>query len=101
MNICFSEIVPILATESFNFEDNLGIYPNPNNGEFTVNLKQTKSNKVTVNVHDLRGRKIYDNAFKTQGSLNENINLGSVQSGVYLVSVNDGENQITKKILVN
>ena len=101
LNICFSEIVPILATESFNFEDNLGIYPNPNNGEFTVNLKQTKSNKVTVNVHDLRGRKIYDNAFKTQGSLNENINLGSVQSGVYLVSVNDGENQITKKILVN
>ena len=101
ITICEQETLPILATESFNLEDSLGIYPNPNNGEFTVNVKSTQSKEIAITVNDMRGRKVYNKAFKANGSLNQKINLGQVQSGIYLVNVNDGANQITKKILVN
>ncbi|WP_197077348.1 zinc-dependent metalloprotease family protein [Lacinutrix sp. Hel_I_90] len=89
-----------LGVEAFNIENSLSIYPNPNNGEFTVKFNGA-TNKVQVQVFDIRGRSVLNNAFEnTSGVFNETINLGNVQSGMYLLNVNDGSRTITKKIIV-
>ena len=89
-----------LASESFNSIDDLAIYPNPNNGNFTVQFNSTSNNEVKIGVHDVRGRQIFDKTYQNNGLFNQSLNLNNVQSGVYFVTVQDGSKKTTKKIVV-
>ena len=40
-------------------------------------------------------------AYNANGDFNQTINLGNVQSGLYLLNINNGGQTITKKILVD
>ncbi|WP_445721413.1 reprolysin-like metallopeptidase [Flavobacterium sp.] len=87
-----------LSSDSFEFED-FKLYPNPNKGSFNIELF-TSSNRISVNVHDISGRLVYDESFSNLGTFSQNIELGKVQSGVYLVSISDGDNKTTKRVVV-
>lgn len=76
------------------------IYPNPNQGEFNVVMNSNGLNDVKISVHDVRGRRIFDNSYQGSPAFNETINLGNVQAGVYLVTVEDGLKRATKRIIV-
>ena len=88
-----------LSSESFGLE-NFTLYPNPNNGNFNIQFTSTSGNEIKVNVHDIRGREIYSKSYTNNGLFNENLQLSNVQSGVYLVTVEDGSLKETKKIVV-
>lgn len=88
----------VLTSETFESNDFV-IYPNPNNGTFTIQLTATSSD-VALNVHDLRGRLILTKNLKASGLVNEQISLADAQSGIYLVTIQDGSKKITKKIIV-
>ena len=75
------------------------MYPNPNNGSFSVQFTPSAQN-IGVIVFDMRGRIIYDKKYQNNGLFNETIQLDNVQSGVYLVKVQDGSRSLTKKIVV-
>ncbi|MCB0433516.1 MAG: T9SS type A sorting domain-containing protein, partial [Mangrovimonas sp.] len=50
-----------------------------------------------VQVSDIRGRTVFNNMYVTNGTeFNQTINLGQLQSGMYLVNVSDGQRKITK-----
>jgi len=91
-------VLTSLSVDEFSI-DSFVIYPNPNNGEFTVKLNSS-SNTINVTVYDIRGRQIYENTFDNASSFNQTINIGSVQSGMYLVKVRDGIKEAFKKIIV-
>ncbi|TYC15578.1 T9SS type A sorting domain-containing protein [Bizionia gelidisalsuginis] len=93
------EIVDGLSTDDYTLENNFAIYPNPNNGEFNVKFNATSSN-VSLELFDIRGRSVYTQGFNNSGAFNETINVGNVQSGMYLLNVNDGSRTFTKKIIV-
>ncbi len=100
ITICETGTIPILGTNEFDLENSLSIYPNPNNGEFNINFNAS-SNDVNVEVFDVRGRSVFKRMFDNgPGEFDETINLGSVNSGVYLLNINDGGNTVTKKIVV-
>ncbi|TYB74130.1 T9SS type A sorting domain-containing protein [Bizionia saleffrena] len=88
-----------LGTDDYTLENNFAIYPNPNNGEFNVKFNATSSN-VSLELFDIRGRSVYTQGFNNSGAFNETINVGNVQSGMYLLNVNDGSRTFTKKIIV-
>ncbi len=88
-----------LAVNEFDIEG-FKIFPNPNNGEFTVQLNSNSGNKINIDVFDIRGRKIFNNILENGSNLNETIKLNNVQSGMYLVKVSDGDKQVIKKIVV-
>jgi subtilisin-like proprotein convertase family protein len=96
--ICSSEIQPVLSKTEID-PNALAIYPNPNNGEFTINFDAITDN-VNINVYDIRGRLVFDNSYKAQGQFNQNINLGNVQAGLYILNVQDGNQTLTKKLIV-
>lgn len=87
-----------LPTNSFEF-DEIGLYPNPNNGTFNIQFTPL-SEKINVVVFDLRGRVIFDKQYQNNGLFNESIQLDNVESGVYLVKIQDGSRKIVKKIIV-
>ncbi|RMZ49676.1 T9SS C-terminal target domain-containing protein [Flavobacteriaceae bacterium PRS1] len=77
------------------------MFPNTNNGEFIVKLNSNSGNNIKINVYDIRGRRVFDNNYNSASKFNEIINLGNVQSGIYLLNVSDGISSTTKKIIVN
>jgi len=87
-----------LGTDSFEL-NGVSVYPNPNNGEFTLSLNST-TGKVNVGVYDARGRLILGKTISNTGIITETINLNNVQSGVYLITIQDGNRKTTKKIVV-
>jgi len=96
IDLC-STTITNLSTEEFSLSG-LSIFPNPNNGQFTVKFNNAKD--VKLEVYDVRGRAVLSQDYNVSGQFNETINLGSVQSGMYLLKVNNGGKTITKKIIV-
>jgi len=80
--------------------DNLSIYPNPNNGTFNIGFNPKSGEAITVEVYDIRGRAIYTNIYSSVNRFEEVIQLDNAQSGVYLLTIADGSQKVTKKIIV-
>ena len=52
-------------------------------------------------MHDLRGRNIFERNYSNTGMIAQNLQLDNVQSGIYLVTVKDGDKKVVKKIIVD
>ncbi len=81
--------------------DNLSIYPNPNNGEFTIGFIPKSGKDITVNVYDIRGRAIYTQRYSSVSRFEEVVRLDNAQSGVYLLIISDGLQKGINKIIVD
>jgi subtilisin-like proprotein convertase family protein len=88
-----------LSTDEFGLED-FAIFPNPNKGEFTVKLNSNSGNDINIDIFDIRGRRIFNNSYTNGSDFNQTINLNNAKSGMYLVTISDGTNKTTKKIIV-
>ncbi len=80
------------------FENTIGLYPNPNQGSFTIYLN-TKNNDemVSIEVFNSLGQVVYH----SQSNLAKmNISLDQAQ-GVYFVKVASGNKSAVKKIIIN
>lgn len=96
LNICAATA---LGTNQ-NQLDGFALYPNPNKGSFNVKFSSNSNNDIQVSVYDMRGRAIFNRAYQNTGLFNQNIQLENVQSGIYLVNVQDGDKKVVKKIVV-
>ncbi|MFV5687623.1 reprolysin-like metallopeptidase [Flavobacterium sp. ZT3R25] len=88
-----------LAAPDFQIND-LVLYPNPNKGNFNLKFTSDSTSTSKILVHDLLGRKIFEKEFGIQQNFNENIQLKNVQSGLYLLTVIDGDKKEVRKIVI-
>ncbi|GLB52710.1 hypothetical protein NBRC110019_17500 [Neptunitalea chrysea] len=86
--------------DNFNSISEFDIYPNPNNGNFSIHLMSTSAKDITVDVFDIRGRNVFTNNYTNAGDFNQIISLDNVTKGVYLLNVSDGQSKETKKIVI-
>ena len=49
----------------------------------------------------MRGRLVFEKTYQNTGTFNQNVQLNNVQSGIYMVTVQDGERKEVKKIVIN
>ena len=91
--------VTTLGRDNFEFAS-LNLYPNPNKGNFTIELESDSNSDIKISVADLRGRQIFDRKYANNGTFNQTINLENTQSGVYLVTITDGVKKTVKKIVI-
>ncbi|MFK7783283.1 reprolysin-like metallopeptidase [Psychroserpens sp.] len=77
------------------------IYPNPNKGTFNVLINNSNFEDVNISVFDIRGRQIFKNIYESSTTFNQTVNLDNAQSGVYLVTIENGNNKITKRIIID
>jgi hypothetical protein len=86
---------------SDNFEKNnsFSVYPNPNNGDFTILFSEYLSN-FSVDLVDQSGRVVFQNKYDNQFDLEQKINLNNIASGIYFVKVSSSSGSMVKKIIL-
>jgi len=78
------------------------MYPNPSKGHFSIQFSSQSENDVKIFVHDLLGRKVFEKKYsKSSSAFNEDIQLKNITSGVYLLTIEDGDRKEEKKIMIN
>ena len=79
-------------------ESKIKIFPNPNNGSFTLSIASESNLFPTdIFVYDALGNKVYE-ALDVK-SPNLNINISNESKGIYLVRVQKGIEQFLKKVV--
>ena len=96
LEICAQGSLSVVENQFNDFS----IFPNPNNGEFTIRMNSDSGESIKVAVYDIRGRSILEKSFNPTTSFEQQIQLDNVEAGMYLVNVTDGQKQITKKIII-
>ncbi|WP_336067934.1 reprolysin-like metallopeptidase [Mesoflavibacter sp. CH_XMU1404-2] len=91
-----------LSTDEVSYNNSqFSVYPNPNNGEFTIKMKNSNFKEdLDISVYDVRGRKVFNQSFKNSNDFSQTIRLDNVESGMYLLNVTDGVNTTTKKLII-
>jgi Secretion system C-terminal sorting domain len=82
----------------FEDEKSVKIYPNPNNGNFTLEFSNLNS-RAEIRIFNAIGATIYRSMIKEQDQ--QKINLSGIKKGLYFVKVMDGKEQMVKKMIVN
>jgi hypothetical protein len=95
LNIC-TDVLAVAQNTLTNFS----LYPNPNKGSFTVQFDSKSNADVAITVHDISGRTILSKKYNNTGLISQNVSLDNVQTGVYLVTVQDGDGKVVKRIVV-
>ena len=79
----------------------VSVFPNPSNGEFTLELNSAKTVVADLSITNSLGMNVYaEKNVTVNGKTVKNLNLTSLGSGIYLLSLQNGEMKITQKILI-
>ena len=78
------------------------IYPNPNNGVFTLDILGAYGQEIGVTITDAVGKVVqkFDIPVDNMDKLSRTIDLSGYSKGVYLISVNTENRLINKKVVV-
>lgn len=85
-----------LGTESFSLNDSQ-LYPNPSNGNFTI---LAKTNLTKINVYTITGGFV-KSIEVTDNAINAEINVSGLETGVYLLELQNDLEKTWKKVIVN
>jgi hypothetical protein len=80
-------------------EDDLTIYPNPNNGEFFIS-NNGKAENVNLHVLDIQGKEVYNNVLNLSAGANEFIKLNDLNPGMYIVVLDTENGRTTQNVVV-
>ena len=88
-----------------NSSNSLGvdIYPNPNNGKFSVRIPLKYGERASLEIYGITGKKILEKEFThSNNSLSheEEIDLNHVENGIYLIKVNTQAFSTVKRIII-
>lgn len=94
---CDDLTVDLLGTSDID-QNSFAIYPNPNTGNFTVQVGQVEGS-IDIEITDATGKLIH--IVDTQAAVNQyNISLSNLATGVYLVHVKNGQHTATQRIMI-
>lgn len=90
-----------LSTEQFSLSD-VSLWPNPTKAVLNLKLNNASGEKVMVTLFDLQGRKIITSIDRpSQSVFTKEIDTKNVSSGIYLLSIEQGNKKATRKIIVS
>jgi PKD repeat protein len=107
-NPCASPSVLVAGIDSCNtgvpsilsLENSLNVYPNPNNGSFSVSFNTSENDNYVLEVFDAMGRELYTELLNNfSGDYQKLMNLESIKKGIYLLMISGSKNKVIKKIV--
>jgi PKD repeat protein len=101
-----SEILTVLLYSTLgigNHGEDIGIalYPNPNNGKFTLTLNANGNHDVNIAIYSSTGVNVYmENDVKIFGKLTKSIDLSTLSKGIYNLKVAGENGSVVKKFVI-
>jgi len=90
-----------VGIEGISINDNLKIYPNPTNGNFTLDIESLKSETIEINILNMAGELVFkDKVQISEGKNQKNIDSKYFSKGVYLVKIKTSKGVINKKLII-
>ncbi|MEI8137998.1 MAG: M43 family zinc metalloprotease [Bacteroidota bacterium] len=80
---------------------NICLIPNPSNGIINIVTTLANSQTLEISVHNALGQMISSNKYAGVTSNSFALDLTSYLNGVYFVTVNNGEEKIVKRLILN
>lgn len=106
-NICGANTVQstvnivLVGTETPDWLTQLFVYPNPNNGQFTIDMAGEPARMAEFSLHNALGQLIRrDIADFSTGRLMQTLNYPELASGIYVLQIRAGEKTTAVKITV-
>lgn len=79
----------------------LEAFPSPNEGRFTVRFQlKDKNTPANLGIFNLEGQEVYQEKFSGSKNYEKQIDLGDVPAGVYLLRITQGEESMTRKLVI-
>lgn len=94
-------VVGIKDYGSIKVSENITLFPNPNNGIFTVRIKESHNTGATMIITNLLGQVIYQKSGNLIREGDYEIDSGQLPKGVYFLTLGEGNKQQTIKFIVN
>jgi len=85
-----------------NYLEGVAFWPNPVSNKLKIQFRNSDINKVSIGLFDLQGRQILKSFEKPKTNIfTKEINLQNIASGIYLLTIQQGNKRTTKKIVVS
>lgn len=78
---------------------NTNLYPNPNNGIFTVDVELSGQTDMLLGVYDVSGKLIFMKKYTKKEDLSENFNIQNLSAGVYFIVIQTNHERKTFKMV--
>lgn len=91
----------ITSIKDFSALEKISVYPVPANDLLNITIPSHESN-LEISIHDINGRfvkEIYKSS-TSSSDFNLNINVESLESGVYFINIRDDQNQLSKRFVI-
>lgn len=83
------------------FNGSLDVFPNPNNGQFDLNIQGLGSGAYTIRLFNVQGKEVYTTFATAMGAdVLRTINVDTVEKGIYFLSIQTDKGVLTQKILI-
>jgi PKD repeat protein len=77
------------------------IYPNPAKDAIYISAEKIISHELRITIYNMQGSAILEHIYQNiSGNFNEAINLGSLRTGIYIVSIQNETNTERQKIVI-
>ena len=101
----FEDVTQALGVDKVGESVAFGVYPNPINSSKKINIifdvNKVNKNENNVEIFNLSGQRVLKtNLTNAQGFYNQEVDLGSLNSGVYMLKFNSGNYQKIRKIVI-
>lgn len=77
----------------------ISFYPNPNGGNFSLRYKSESMDMIDIAVVDMQGRTVYNERISATGTILRNIELDQ-PAGTYILTLTQGKNKVSKKLII-
>jgi PKD repeat protein len=79
----------------------VSVYPNPNNGSFTIKLSSSANENVKMQIRSILGEVVFtDEELNVNGELVKEIDLSNYAEGIYFLVLENNNKVLTEKIVV-
>jgi hypothetical protein len=91
-----------ISVDQFADQMKLDIFPNPNNGRFTLSFEQDYVGDVTIDLLDLSGKLISrEHNPKFSGRYHKDFDRANLAGGSYVLRINTAKGTISRRLIVN
>lgn len=81
-------------------ERKMSIYPNPNEGSFVIQFNKGIEAGTEIRIYSLIGSLIYSEKTTHIGETSVNIELPSIEKGIYFIEIKDSTKSISQKMIL-